>query len=257
MFLPKIVFREMTLEENISIIKWEYFEKDGPLSIHKRVVNQFQELDGLDENLSKEEIYSIIEKVVTKYYIKNKDKIKDEVARYKEIWNQYNDIYFKELSTYLNIPWPATHETIDAGVGLIPVFPRYLDSFSFSIGIDIDEIGVKSISAHETLHFLWFEKWKELYPNYIRREFDSPYNPWLYSEMVTDPILNSETLKQILDIDEKAYNSFYEIKDGDSYMMDNLKEIYNSKLSIDEKIKKGYEYISMVLNYKEEKIQKK
>ena len=58
MFFPKIVFREMTLEENINIIKWEYFERDEPLNIHKIIVTQFKELDGLDENLSKEEIYS-------------------------------------------------------------------------------------------------------------------------------------------------------------------------------------------------------
>jgi hypothetical protein len=258
MFFPKIVFREMTLEENINIIKWEYFVKDEPLNIHKIIVTQFKELDGLDENFSKEEIYKIIEQVVTKYYNKNKDTIKNEVLRYNEIWSKYNDLYFKELSKYLNVSWPISHKIIDAGVGLIPVFPRYLDSFGFSIGINIDEFGVKKISAHETLHFLWFEKWKELYPNCERKEFDSPYTPWLYSEMVTDPILNSEPLKQILKIEEKAYSSFYDIKDGNDYMMDNLKNIYNLNLSIEEKIKNGFEYISKLMaSKKEEKITKK
>lgn len=76
MFFPKIVFREMTLEENINIIKWEYFERDEPLNIHKIIVIQFKELDGLDENLSKEEIYKIIKEVVTKYYNKNIEKNK-------------------------------------------------------------------------------------------------------------------------------------------------------------------------------------
>ena len=41
------------------------------------VVTQFKELDGLEEKLSKEEIYIIIEEVVTKYYKKNKDIIKN------------------------------------------------------------------------------------------------------------------------------------------------------------------------------------
>ena len=76
--------------------------------------------------------------------------------------------------------------------------------------------------------------------------------------MVTDPILNSEPLKQILKIEEKAYSSFYDIKDGNDYMMDNLKNIYNLNLSIEEKIKNGFEYISKLMDSKkEEKITKK
>ena len=102
MFFPKIIFREMTLEENINIIKWEYFEKDEPLNIHELVINQFKELKDLNENLSKEEIHEIIEQVVTKYYNKNKDVIKQEVKRYNDIWNNYNDLYFIELTKYLN-----------------------------------------------------------------------------------------------------------------------------------------------------------
>ena len=134
---------------------------------------------------------------------------------------------------------------------MIPVFPRYLDYFGFSIGIKIDDFGIKKISAHETLHFLWFEKWKELYPDCKRREFDSPYTPWLYSEMVTDPILNSDKIKRILKIDEKSYSSFYNIKDGNDYMMDNLKKIYNSNLNINEKINQGYEYIKTIITERE------
>ena len=32
--IPKIKFTEMTLEENINIIKWAYYEKNEALSIH-------------------------------------------------------------------------------------------------------------------------------------------------------------------------------------------------------------------------------
>ena len=253
--VPKIIFREMTLEENINLIKWEYFEKKGPLNIHNIVVNWFKELKDLDENLSKDEIEKNIEDVVTKYYIKNEESIKKEVKRYNEIWSQYNDVYFKTLSEYLNISWPTNHEVIDAQVGLMPVFPRYLDSFGFSLRIGLPEEVLIRISAHETLHFLWFHKWKELYPECPRREYDTPFITWEYSEMVTDPILNSKEIKEILKIDEKAYNSFYEVKDGNNYMMDELKKIYESKLNIEEKIIKGFEYIKIILE--KENINKK
>jgi len=175
-------------------------------------------------------------------------KIRQDIEKYNDIWSKYNDKYFETLSTYLNIKWPNKHKIIYAEVGITPVFPRYLDSFRFSLGVGLPEEILIRISAHETLHFLWFHKWKELYPECPRREYDSPFITWEYSEMVTDPILNSKEIKEILKIDEKAYNSFYEVKDGNNYMMDELKKIYDSKLNIEEKIIKGFEYIKSVIS---------
>lgn len=235
MVIPKIRFREMTLKENIDIIKWAYFEDNGSLDVYNYTIQYFPELANIDSSLSQDEIYKIIEEVVTADYEKYKDRIKSETERYNTTWNRYNDIYLKTLSEYLNINWPKSVEVIDATVGLIPVFPRYLDTFSFSLSTNLEEWKVIESTAHETLHFLWFEKWKELYPDCPRREYDSPYITWQYSEMVTDPILNSQKFKSILNITERTYESFYEIKDDNLSLMDNLKEIYTSNKSIEKK----------------------
>ena len=56
MFLPKIRFREMTLEENIEVIKWAYFEDNGALSVHDFTVNYFPELANLDSTLSRKPV---------------------------------------------------------------------------------------------------------------------------------------------------------------------------------------------------------
>ena len=97
----------------------------------------------------------------------------------------------------MNIKWPNNLKEISATVGLIPVFPRYLDNFSFSIGTGVDDSKLLEVCAHETLHFLWFEKWKQIHPETPRREYDSPYLVWQYSEMVTDPILNNKPFSTI------------------------------------------------------------
>ena len=74
MFLPKIIFREMTLEENIEVIKWAYFEDNGALSVHDFTVKYFPELANLDSNLSRDEVYKVIEEVVTSDYNKYKER---------------------------------------------------------------------------------------------------------------------------------------------------------------------------------------
>jgi len=250
MKMPKIKFREMTLKENIEIIKWAYYEDNGVLSIHDFTTKYFKELSNLDKNLSKEEVYRIIEQVVKKNYENNSAKIKEEVERYNHLWEEYNDKYFNLLSSYLGVEWPSKFNVIVGRVGLIPIFPRYLDSFSFSVSTNIKDEDLIKICAHETLHFLWFEKWKRLHPETPRREYESPYITWQYSEMVTDPILNNMPFKEIFDFEEYGYDSFYELYDGETLVMDNLREIYSENININEKINKGFEYIKGVLKSK-------
>lgn len=251
MHIPKIKFEVMTLDANIELIKWAFFEDNGSLDIHTSVLKYFKELAIINDNNTKEETYKLIEQFVTNHYEKYKDILSDYVEKYNTLWQQYNDIYFNTLSNYLNIKWPNELKIIRCDIGFIPVYPRYLDTFDFSLAPNITGTDLIEICAHETCHFLWFLKWKELYPNCSRREFDSPYIPWQYSEMVVDPILNSKEVNNIININAKAYDSFYEIKDeNDLYIMDVLRDIFNQDISIESKIIKGYDYISQVLNKK-------
>lgn len=248
MHIPKVDFIPLTLEENIDLIKWAYFVDNGSLDVHSYTLNYFPKLKEIPKNSTKEEIYLIIEEVVTNEYALYKDKILSEVERYNKIWESYNDTYLEALSKYLNVDWPDSVKIINGFVGLMPVFPRYLDTFDFSIAIDVNKNEVIKSTAHETCHFLWFTKWKELYPDCPRRHYDSPYNPWQYSEMVVDPILNSNEINSVISIKEKAYDSFYEIVDSNGkYLMDVLNEIYKSNDCIEDKIKSGYDYICSVL----------
>ena len=245
----------MTLEENIENIKWAYYEGNGVLSVHDYTVRYFPELSDLDEYCSKEEVYKKIEEVVTNDYLKYKERIKSETERYNELWQEYNDKYFNLLSSYFGVNWPEI-EVIEATVGLISVFPRYLDSFSFSIGTGVDDWKLIEIAAHETLHFMWFEKWKQIHPETPRREYDSPYITWQYSEMVTDPILNNKPFSDIFGnvFTERGYDSFYELYDGNNLVMNNLRNIFSKSISVEEKINSGFKYISNILSVEKDKM---
>lgn len=244
---PKLKFRKMSLQENIELIKWAYYENDDLFNIHNFTIKYFPKLENLDKNLSKEKINQIIENVVRESYEKHKNEIEKEIQRYNAIWQPYNDLYFKTLSNYLNISWPNNIDIVEGRVGLIPVFPRYLDSFSFSVSADMNDQQLIETCAHETLHFLWFEKWKTIYPQTPRAEFESPYIVWQYSEMVTDPILNNKPFSNIFDFQEKGYASFYEMYDGKTLVMDKLRKIYGKNITTEEKIKNGFDYITKVL----------
>ena len=243
MNIPKVKFKPMSLEENIDLVKWAFYENNGVLSVHDYTIQYFPELASIDMKSSKKDVYKIIEQVVTNDYRKYEKRIVSEVKRYNGLWDKYNDKYFEMLSNFLGISFPCDIKHIDATVGLIPIFPRYLDTFSFSLSTGVEESKVLEVVAHETLHFLWFQKWKQLYPDTPRRHYDSPYMEWQYSEMVTDPILNNKPFNKLFNFIERGYDSFYELYDCNELVMDRLRSVYGTDDNIDIKIKAGYEYV--------------
>lgn len=62
--------------------------------------------------------------------------------------------------------------------------------------------------------------------------------PWVYSEMVVDPILNS-IFDEKLSVPFKAYDSFYDYQYQGRNVMDVLKDIYYDNNPIEEKIIRG------------------
>ena len=239
--IPKVVFRPMTVDENIAVIEWAYFDNNGSLDVHNYVLEYYPELSNM-EGCEKKVILDRIKDVVSKDYYHYEQKIKDEVIRYQDTWDKYNDNYMLAVSKYLNCDWDNIC-SISASVGLIPTFPRYLDIYSFSLSTNVSRDKLIETVCHETLHFLWFLKWKSLFPSANRREFDSPFMPWVYSEIVVDPILNS-IFDEKLSVPFKAYDSFYDYQYQGRNVIDVLKDIYYDNNPIEEKIIRGYQYVS-------------
>ena len=241
--MPKIKFKEMSLEDNIEIVKWCYYDqnKNDLLEIHKSCLNLFPELKNIPSNYTKEETNKYIGEIVTKYYNNRLEIIKESIKRYDTVWAKYNDVFFKELCSYLEIDWPKDKEVIESTIGVIPVSPRNIDEFSFSTHEDITDNQLIETCAHECCHFLWFEKWKNIYPDYNREDFESPHIIWEYSEMVVDPILNSESIEKVLNRKSRyAYDSFFE----ENGLMEGLFEIYDENIPIETKISKGFDYVN-------------
>ena len=232
--IPKVIFKPMSLEDNIYIVKWACSKSDSTLDLNDSILYYFPEINSNN-----------VEDIVRKYYLEKKDIIYSDVSRYSLLWEKYNSIYFEKMCKYLNIKNTDINE-INVTVGYIPVCPRDISNNSFSLNIGYDESLLLRNCAHEILHFLWFKKFKTLYSDI---NIDPPSLAWKYSEMVVDPILNSKEINSVIGINERAYDSFYEIKDKDgNYLMDVLKDIYNSDMSIENKIKDGFDYICSVLD---------
>lgn len=50
---PKLKFRKMSLQENIELIKWAYYENDDLFNIHNFTIKYFPKLENLDKIFQK------------------------------------------------------------------------------------------------------------------------------------------------------------------------------------------------------------
>ncbi len=237
--MPKVIFKKMSLEDNINFIKDIFNEVDSELlSMHSFTINLFPELKSISDSMSSEEKNKLIEETVTNYYNNSSLSIDNDISRYNNVWNKYNDDFFDKLTNFFNMNWPEEHDIIDVTVGIIPVCPRYLDSFSFSIHDGLTDQKLVETCIHELCHFLWFEKWKNLYPDCSKKEYESPYVVWQYSEAVVDPILEASGVKKLINSNDRlSYDSFY---DNYGDLMNKLIDIYRKDIDIDIKIQEGF-----------------
>jgi hypothetical protein len=64
------------------------------------------------------------------------------------------------------------------------------------------------VALHEILHFIWFEKWKEIFPEHNKKEFESPHLAWKLSEMVPLAILSDSRIQNIFRHKPPVYNEW-------------------------------------------------
>lgn len=83
------------------------------------------------------------------------------------------------------------------------------------------------IIAHEILHFLWFKKWKEVFPESTNTDYESPHLVWRLSEVMDPIILHCHPiLNTMIKPIDWGYPSFEGLKIGDKSMSEHFADIY-------------------------------
>lgn len=241
--IPKVTFDILPYENVVGTLSWTIVSTKGSLPLSEETYHMYPELKGkISEDMDQNTRWKIIFNLVKNRYNSSIDQCELEEKRYKEIWEKYNDEYMKELSRYLNTNLAEDCKNIQAFIGLIPVCPRYIKERTFFMTINSSPEDILDTVAHECCHFLYFEKWKTLFPDWDWKQFNKPNLIWYLSEMAIDPILNSNGFKTLFNHEFKAYPSFYNIKINNLGLMDTIKTIYKEN-NIENSISKSYQYV--------------
>lgn len=125
-------------------------------------------------------------------------------------WNKVHSEVMKRLEEIINIEWPD--KSITGFMTINRICPRDLDNWWFFVDVFENIEAQKGICLHEITHFLFFEKWKQVFKNFDERDFNKPGLAWNLSEILVEPINEDPVLKKLVPNTAKAYERYYKTK---------------------------------------------
>lgn len=241
MSLPKVKFVKLDIEDNLDSLVWyskPENSKNSPLNFYKLILRLFPELNGkLKENMSDEEIYLILDKEI-RPILENLFMNSSDYLKFQEVWDKVNDNIMQDLANKLNIKWSC--DEIICRIGLLPFCSRDILGKTFDVNYGGKSENIIATVIHELCHFIYFEKWMEIFPDYSEEEFDTPHIAWYLSEAMIDPLINNEVFHKYTDDYLSSYTVFYETFIDGKSIIDILRKYVND-YPIEIAIKKGYE----------------
>ncbi len=141
-------------------------------------------------------------------------------------WGKIHYKVMKRLREIMDIEWPD--KNITGFMTLNEICPRDLDTWSFFVEAFANVEARKGICLHEITHFLFFEKWKQVFKNFNEKEFNKPGLAWNLSEILVEPINEDPILKRLVPSTAKAYERYYKTKinEENESIMEHFRKMY-------------------------------
>lgn len=196
----------------------------------KRILNKHPKLKAIYSYKTKKERELFLKSYIMSFRKEKSNEISRQVRTYKKEWQRVEKKYFAILAEILETSWPKKRKKSLALISINPICPRFIDDWSFSIFYDQDLKTMLETVMHETCHFLYFKKWKEVFLNAKDKTFESPYLEWHLSEILAPVILQDPRIQKLLHKKPRFYNEHNRIKIGNKSVPTFFTDLYNSHL---------------------------
>lgn len=242
--LPKVEFSVAPLNKIFTLI--DFFlnptknQWDWSRAIYKNYPELKNKLKEVKNKTERKEIeYKYFQSI---FKIKRKELEKKSKIFQKE-WNKINDKVMIVLSGVVEQDWQKKDKKIFAGVSLNPICPRYIKQRTFDIFYKQKLRYMKSVAIHEILHFIYFEKWKQVFPNTKEKEFDAPHLVWQLSEMVPKIILSDKRVQNVFKYKFGSYKEYENFKLNDKPLLSYLQTFYDNRKDFADFLKKSWRFV--------------
>jgi hypothetical protein len=160
-----------------------------------------------------------------------KDQLQQSKEWFEPQWKKIEQPYLETLAEHFETSWP-TDKIIQGKISVLKIaFPRNIDDYSFFLGYQHTRDMIET-AAHEILHFLWFKKWSEVFPDMPKDQYETPHLAWRLSEIMDQIILQCHPkLQELIKPKWWGYSSFSEITIEGKSMIDHFKELYEQSIA--------------------------
>jgi len=207
---PRVKFIEIPIDLEINMIYWFLFEHEWGWG--RVIIKRHPALKPIYKLKQEKERIKFLKNYILDFRKKHRKKILFKMSKIQNGWSKIEKEFLITLGQVINTNWSEKRKEIKAMISINPIGPRFLDDWSFSLPFRYDDRGAKHVIMHEICHFLYFKKWKELFPNSKRRTYDAPYIEWHLSELSAPIILNDKRIKVLLKRKATFYREHQRVK---------------------------------------------
>lgn len=230
-FIPQVKFEVADIDSEAELF-WGFIKEDESGRFVEIFTKRYPELvKQLEDVEDKEKGIILCKNFAEKLHQINEKEIILMKDAFQTEWKMIEADFLSVLAEFFETTWPEEKSEIAGKVTVLPVFPRHLEEYIFYVGHQNVPRMIET-SAHEIVHFLWFKKWREVFPEIPKREYNSPYLAWRLSEIIDPIILQCHPkIRELIKPKGWGYSSFKEIKIGGLNLTDHFKKVYEESVS--------------------------
>ncbi len=163
MNIPKVKFINISISQEVDFMHGFLFEDDW--GWNKYILEKHPKLKDVFNFKKENDLIKFLKNYIVEFKKKNQNTIEKNKIKYQIEWQKIEKDFFNILSEIMQINWPENRKTITAMISINPICPRFLNNWSFSIFCNYQKLfHAMEVIMHETCHFLYFEKFKRMYP---------------------------------------------------------------------------------------------
>jgi len=245
---PKVKFIDIRLSKEVD---WMYgFLFQNKWGWSKYIIRKHPKIKKIFSLKTETEQIKFLKDYIIRFKKKNQKIIEKNKIKYQTDWQKIEKNFFINLSEILQTDWPKNKKIIKAMISVNPICPRFLNDWSFSIFYNYKKTPhAMEVIMHECCHFLYFKKWKEIYPKMNNKKFESPYIEWHLSEIVAPVILNDQRIQKLLKQKAIFYEEYKKIKINNKNVPQYFTELYKDSKNFKVFLNKSYQILKHNKNF--------
>ena len=244
MNIPKVEFSVAPIDKIFSLIHYFLNPARGDWDWSNAIYKNYPELKSKLQNVKdKKKTKEVEYRFFTEVFKKERIELEKRAKIFQIEWNKINDDIMLVLSKVVEQEWSDKDRKIFARISLNPICPRYIKQRTFDLFYKQKPQYMKSVAIHEILHFIYFEKWKKVFPKTKEKEFDAPHLVWQLSEMVPGIILNDKGVQNVFKYKFGSYKEYENFKLNGKPLLSYLQDFYDNRKDFADFLKKSWKFV--------------